>query len=64
MEKKIQTIMLIAAFWLLSLVVVAQCAIHETDLRHDSTPHLSPTSHYNTSLTGFESAFKRGVKTR
>lgn len=64
MEKITNTIIVVAVCWLLSLVIVAQCAIRETNGRR-AAPEIGfsiPVSQqdYNTSLTGFEIAFKEG----
>ena len=73
MEKNKDTKLVIIAcavtLWLLSLVVVAQCAIDETNWRHARNAaersFSIPSTHsedYNTPLNGFEEGFEEGLK--
>ena len=59
----------ITGLWLLSMCVVAQCAIHETNQRYGksvaeeksfSISQTLPAEDYNTPLRGFERTFKGG----
>ena len=68
MESKILAYAWIATTWLLSLCIVTQCAIHETNMRHEVRWHTAEqtfsnsqnplTKDYNTPSKGFEGAFK------
>ena len=68
MEKKTFKYFLVVAIWLLSLCVVTQCAIHETNQRYGksaversfSISQTLPTEDYNTPLRSFERTFKGG----
>ena len=71
MEKKILTCALIATFWLLSLCITTQCAIHETNQRHREKWHtakeissISPahsTEDYITPSKAFKGVFKEDL---
>ncbi len=66
-DTKLVMIACVVTVWLLSLVVVARCAIDETNWRHHSGAERSfsiPSTHsedYNTPLNGFEEGIEGGL---